>query len=74
MDDKEVGVRVSVGRRIFYYPCCPDRLCGPPKHLSNGLFPVVRRPGREVGHVPLACAEVKKTRIHTSTPPYAFMA
>jgi hypothetical protein len=35
-DDREVGVRVLVGSRIFSSPNRPDRLCGPPNLLSNG--------------------------------------
>jgi hypothetical protein len=36
LDDQEVGVRVSMGARIFTSPCHPDRLWGPPNLLSNG--------------------------------------
>jgi hypothetical protein len=43
LDDRGVGVRVSVGSRIFISPYRPGRLWGPPS-LSNGyggggLFP-----------------------------------
>jgi hypothetical protein len=34
--------------------------------------PGVRRPGREPDYSPPTSAEVKKTRIYTSTPPYVF--
>jgi hypothetical protein len=34
----------------------------------------VKWPGREVDHSPPISAEVKKTWIYTSTPPYVFMA
>jgi hypothetical protein len=41
-----------------------------PGALSLG----VKRPGREADHSPPTSAEVKKTWIYTSTPPYVFMA
>jgi hypothetical protein len=34
----------------------------------------VKLPGHEADRSPATSAEVKKTRIYTSTPPYAFMA
>jgi hypothetical protein len=42
---------------------------------ERGLLPVikVKRPGREADHSPLTSAEVKKTWVYTSTPPYALM-
>jgi hypothetical protein len=36
LDDQEVGVRDSVGSRIFSSSRRPDRLWGPPNLLSNG--------------------------------------
>jgi hypothetical protein len=42
LDDREVGVRVLVGSRIFSSPLRPDGLSGPPSLLSNeyrGLSP-----------------------------------
>jgi hypothetical protein len=68
LDDREVGVQVPVGSRIFSPPSRPDRLWGPPSLLSNGypedLSPVVKRQGREADHSPPTSAEVKKTSIH----------
>jgi hypothetical protein len=42
--------------------------------VLGALSPGVKRPGREADHSPSTSAEVKKTWIYTSTPPYAFMA
>jgi hypothetical protein len=39
----------------------------------RALSPKVKRQGREASHSPPASAEVKKMRIYTSTPSYAFM-
>jgi hypothetical protein len=36
LDDRGVGVLVPVQSRIFSSPRSPDRLWGPPNHLSNG--------------------------------------
>jgi hypothetical protein len=41
---------------------------------TGGSFPGVKRQGREVDHSPPTSAEVKKTWVYTSTPPYVFMA
>jgi hypothetical protein len=36
LDDRNVGVQVSVGSRIFSFPHCPDRFWGPHSLLFNG--------------------------------------
>jgi hypothetical protein len=41
---------------------------------TGGSSPGVKRPKREADHSPPTSAEVKKTWIYTSTPPYVFMA
>jgi hypothetical protein len=43
---------------------------------TGGSFPgrEVKQQGCEADHSPPASAEVRKTWIYTSTPPYAFMA
>jgi hypothetical protein len=40
---------------------------------TGALSSEVKRLGREADHSPPASAEVKKTWIYTSIPPYAFM-
>jgi hypothetical protein len=51
LDDRGVGVRVSLRSRIFNYPFRPVRYWGPPRLLSNvqqELFPPgVKQQGRE---------------------------
>jgi hypothetical protein len=51
LDNREVGVRVSVESRMLPSPYRPDRLWGPPgllyKGVSGALSPGVKRPGRE---------------------------
>jgi hypothetical protein len=46
----------------------------PIQWVSGALSSVVKRPGREAGHLPPTNAEVKKTWIYTSIPPHVFMA
>jgi hypothetical protein len=47
---------------------------GSEAHQTSYLSLGVKRPGREADHSPPTSAEVKKTWIYTSTPPYVFMA
>jgi hypothetical protein len=41
---------------------------------TGGSFTGVKRQGREADHPPATSAEVKKTWVSTSTPPYVIMA
>jgi hypothetical protein len=78
LDDRGVGVWIPIGSRIFFSPQGLDRLWGPPSLLTveyrGPLSPGVKRPGREADHSRPTSAEVKKTFIYTSTPPYIFVA
>jgi hypothetical protein len=50
------------GKTSFPIPQCPDQLCGPPSHLSNGyrkVFPEVKRQRREAQHSPPSRGEMK---------------
>jgi hypothetical protein len=46
----------------------------PIEWVPGALSPGVKQTGHEADHSPPASAEVKKTWIYTSTPPYASMA
>jgi hypothetical protein len=75
LDDGGVRVRVPVESTIF---TVSSRLAlGPTQPLiqwvPNALSPGVKPQGREAEHSPPTSAEVKKSWIYTSTPPYAFM-
>jgi hypothetical protein len=77
LDDRGVGVRVSVGSRIFSSPRRPDGLWGrqpPIQWVPGALSPGVKRPWLEADHSPPVSAEVKKVWFYTSAPTYAFMA
>jgi hypothetical protein len=77
LDDQGVRVRVPVGQEFSLLHVVQMAL-GPIQpsiewvqwSLSQG----VKRPGREDDHSPPTIAEVKKTWVYTSTPPYVFMA
>jgi hypothetical protein len=76
LDDRGIGVRVTVGSRIFSTSSRPAQgpTQPPIQWVPGALFPGVKRLGCEADHSPPASAKVKKMRIYTSTPPYAFMA
>jgi hypothetical protein len=62
---------------FFLFSIASRPVLGPIHLLPNvyqGLFPPgVKRQRREADHSPPTSAEVKKTRIYKSTPPYVFM-
>jgi hypothetical protein len=71
LDDRGVGVS-SPGRVKNFFHSVQTGF----EVLSNGyrgLFPRVKQPGRETDHSPPASADVKKTWVYTSTPPYVVM-
>jgi hypothetical protein len=73
LEDRGIGVPVPVVVKNFRYSYIIQT--GPGVHPTS--YPIgtgVKRPGLESDHSPPASAEVKKTWIYTSTPPYTFMA
>jgi hypothetical protein len=76
LDDRGVGVRVPVGSRILFSKFSKTGSGAHPASYPKGtgaLSHGVKWPGREADHSPPTTAEVKKTRVYTSTPPYTFM-
>jgi hypothetical protein len=68
-DDRGVGIRVPGGVKDFNFSTSSRPALG-----LNQWVPGVKRPESEADHSPPGSAEVKKTWIYTSIPPYAFMA
>jgi hypothetical protein len=67
----------SPGTGISFPPRNSYRYWIPPdsRPMGTGWYPPwVKLPGLETDQSLLACAEIKKMRIYTSAPPYAFMA
>jgi hypothetical protein len=69
----------SPGRvKNFFYSTSSRPALGPTQPptqwVLGALFPKVKWKGCEADHSPPTSAEVKKTRIYISTPPYVFMA
>jgi hypothetical protein len=58
----------SMSSRLALGPTQP-----PIQWVPGALSPGVKRPGREADHLPPTSAEVKKTWVYTSSPPYIFM-
>jgi hypothetical protein len=77
LDDQGIGVRVTMGAGIFKFSMSFRLALGPTQpHIQRvpvALSPAVKRSGREADHSPTTSAEVKKTWVYTSTPPYVFM-
>jgi hypothetical protein len=78
LDDLGVRARVLAGTRIFSSRLHSDRLWGPPRLLTNmyrGFLSLgVKLPEREADYSSRISADVKKTWIYASAPPYVFMA
>jgi hypothetical protein len=66
--DKRKNFHFSMSSRPALGPTQP-----PIQWAPGALSPGVKRPGREADRSPPTSAEVKKTWVYTSTPPYAFM-
>jgi hypothetical protein len=71
LDGGRVGVRVSVESRIVFTALRPA--LGPTQPPIQWVLGA-KRPVREADPSPPTGAEVQKTWIYTSTPPYVFMA
>jgi hypothetical protein len=71
LDGRGVGVRVSVGSRIFSTSSRP--VLGS-THSPIQWVPGVKLPRHEADHSPPTSDEVKKMWVYKSTPPYIFMA
>jgi hypothetical protein len=73
LEDRGVGVRVSLGSRIFSPPRRQGPALGPMKPpiqwVPEDPSPGVKRPAREADHSPPSSDEVKKMWIYTSTAP-----
>jgi hypothetical protein len=74
--DQGVGVRVAVESRTFLLVVQTGFGAHPASNPigTGGLSQGLKRLGYEADHSSPTSAEVKKTWIYTSTPPYAFMA
>jgi hypothetical protein len=77
LDDPGVGVSSPGGIKNFRFsmPSIPSlgSTQSPIQWISVASSPGIKRPGREAGRSPPTRAEVKKTFIYTSTPPYLYI-
>jgi hypothetical protein len=71
LDDLGVGVRVTVGSRIFSttFISTLEPTRPPVQWVTGALCPGVKRRGHEADHSPATIAEVKKMWIYTFTLP-----
>jgi hypothetical protein len=73
---KIVDIKGTRNKYIYLFQCFQTGSGAHPASYPMGtgaLSPGVKRPGREADHSPPTSAEVNKTWIYTSTPPYVFM-
>jgi hypothetical protein len=71
LNDRGVGVRVSIGSRIFSFFCISRpalRPTQPPIEWVPGFPRGVKRPERETDHSPPNSGKVNKMWIYTATP------
>jgi hypothetical protein len=73
-----LGFDSRLGLEIFLFTTASRTALGPtqpPIQWVPAAFSLgVKRPGREVDHLPPSSAEVKNASSYTSTPQYVFMA
>jgi hypothetical protein len=76
LDDQGVRVRVPRGGKNFHFSLSSRPALGPTQPpiqwVPGPLSPGVKWPGREANNSAPTSAEVKKTWVYTSTPPYVF--
>jgi hypothetical protein len=77
LDNREVGVPSLIVVKNFHFFMSSRLALGSTQPLIQWIMgvlsPGIKRPRREADHSPPTSAEVKKTWVYTSTPPYAFM-
>jgi hypothetical protein len=78
MTGRPNGRSLSPNRvKNFLFPSSSRAVLGPTQPpiqwVPGAISPGVKWPEREANHSPPTSAEVKKMRIYTSTPSYAFM-
>jgi hypothetical protein len=74
LDDQGVGIRIVKNFHLTSYKPVLGSTQPPIQWVLSDLSLGVKWLGREADYSPPTSAEIKKTWIYTSTPPYAFMA